>query len=78
MSDLVKGEQSVSCEEVRRKSCGLFYGEESCLDLLVTSSLVLGILVFGKMLTCYAVVMIKPHCMQEYLHVCVDGYLCAA
>jgi hypothetical protein len=78
MSNLVKGKQSVSSEEVRRKSCGLFYREEGCLDLLVTSPLVLSILVFGKMLTCYAVAMVKPHCMQKYLHVCVDGYLCAA
>jgi hypothetical protein len=27
MSDLVEGKQSVGCEEVRRESCGLFYGE---------------------------------------------------
>jgi hypothetical protein len=27
MSDLVQGKQSVSCEEVRREPCGLFYGE---------------------------------------------------
>jgi hypothetical protein len=63
MSNLVEGKQGVSCEEVRREPCGLLYGEECCLDFLVTSPLVSGILVFGEMLTCDTVVMIEPHCV---------------
>ena len=52
VSDLVKGKQSVCGEKVCRESCGLFYGKECCLDLLITSPLIFGMIVIGQMLSC--------------------------